>query len=213
MRHRRQMQLVLALVLGTAVLIAAFVVFRSPTKHTHAPGGLRGSQIPAALVRQAAPAFRLRDGRTGAMVDSRSLTGRPYAITFLYTECPDVCPLIGQELRQALQDLGPQSRDVNVIAISVDPRGDTPSAVRAWLHHQGQPSNFHYLIGTTSELSPIWAKYFVAPQISGDPATSTHTATVWLVDRHGHRRTDYAGGSSIDPANVAHDLRLLLQET
>ncbi len=53
--------------------------------------------------------------------------GKLVLLTFLYTNCPDVCPLITQNLNEALQMLGAKRDDVRVLAVSVDPEGDTPS--------------------------------------------------------------------------------------
>src|SRR5665648_208330 len=62
-------------------------------------------------------------------IDTARLRGRPFAVTFLYASCPDVCPLIAQEIVGALGRLGADARRVAVVAVSVDPRGDTPAAV------------------------------------------------------------------------------------
>ena len=66
------------------------------------------------------------------------------AVAFLYTHCPDVCPLIAQNLNAALA----KARDLRVVAVSVDPKGDTPAAVRAFMRSRRLPGSFHYLIGS-----------------------------------------------------------------
>src|SRR4051794_7760038 len=103
--------------------------------------------LPPGLAGRAAPRIRLADARGGTF-DTRSLAGKPYLVTFLYANCPDVCPLIGAELRQTLERLGSDARHVGVVAVSVDPRGDTPEVVRSWLDRQREPSQFHYLVGS-----------------------------------------------------------------
>jgi cytochrome oxidase Cu insertion factor (SCO1/SenC/PrrC family) len=59
----------------------------------------------------------------GGVIDTRALRGRPYAVTFLYTSCPDVCPAIANDLRDAVR-----GTSAAVVAVSVDPRGDTPTS-------------------------------------------------------------------------------------
>lgn len=164
--------------------------------------GLRAGKLPGNLDGSAAPAFRLRDGR-GGIIDTRSLRGRPYAVTFLYTRCPDVCPAIANDLRDAMR-----GTDAAVVAISVDPRGDTPRAVRAFARTHRLPAAFHYAIGDRAALAPVWQAYFAAPQ-SGRAAVSAHTAALWLVDARGRLRALYPGGLPIDPGDLAHDLRAL----
>src|SRR3954447_13240481 len=108
--------------------------------------GLRAERLPAGLDGRPAPAFRLRDGR-GGVLDTRALRGRPYAVTFLYTRCRDVCPAIADDLRDALR-----STRAAAVAVSVDPRGDTPRAVRAFARDHRLPPDFHYAIGARAAL-------------------------------------------------------------
>jgi protein SCO1/2 len=154
--------------------------------------------------------LRLRDAR-GGRLRTTDLRGRPYALTFLYTNCPDVCPLIGQELRQALELLGQQADGVTVAAVSVDPEGDTAEVVQLWLRRMQLPANFRYLIGTERQLKPLWSAYFAAPQRPG-VEQSLHTASIWLIDARGRWRTKFSGGVPVAPADLAHDLRVLLRE-
>jgi protein SCO1/2 len=170
----------------------------------------RGNILPRGVAGQVAPEFDLRDAR-GGRLSTVELEGRPYVITFLYTQCPDVCPLIGEELRQTLEHMGSGAARVAVVAVSVDPRGDTPAAARTWLRRHRAPASFHYLVGSRRELKSLWRGYFVAPQRS-DRSKSLHTASVWLVDARGRWRTKYSGGVPFEPEDVAHDLNLLLDE-
>ncbi len=170
----------------------------------------RGNQLPQAIVGRPAPVFRLADAR-GGDVATGELRGRPYVVTFLYTDCTDTCPLIAAELRRTLDLLGPRSRDVAVLAVSADPKSDTRAAVRRWLMERRMPRNFHYLIGSRQELKPVWDAYYALPQRHDDPK-STHSASIWLVDARGRWRTKFSGGFPVPPADIAHDLRILLRE-
>jgi protein SCO1/2 len=171
-------------------------------------GPFRGGSLPAGLDRSPAYDFRLRDAR-GGVLDTRALRGRPYVLTFLYTDCRDVCPLIGREIGEALRLLGPRRNDVAALAVSADPAGDSRQAVRAWLRRHRLPRNFHYLIGSRARLAPVWRAYFAAPQPPG-AAESRHTASIWLVDKRGRLRTKFSGGAPVAPRDLVHDLRLLL---
>jgi len=175
------------------------------------PGGDRfaaAEALPDGLAGRPAPTMRLRDAR-GGVLDTAGLAGRPYLVTFLYVNCPDVCPLIGQLLRETLAELGPDADRVAVVAVSVDPRGDTPAAVRTWLRRHRQPPQFHYLIGAERELAPVWRAWWAAPQVEGDPE-SAHTAVVWLVDGRGRLAGKLAAGAPFEPAALAADVRALL---
>jgi protein SCO1/2 len=164
--------------------------------------------LPNGLAGRAAPRIRLDDAR-GGRFDTRSLAGRPYLVTFLYANCPDVCPLIGAQLRDTLAQLGGDARRVGVVAVSVDPRGDTPAAVRAWLKRQREPRQFHYLLGTQRELAPVWSAWYAAPQIPGDPE-SAHTAIVWVVDARGRLAAKVPASGPFNSRGLAQDMRSLL---
>jgi protein SCO1/2 len=196
--------LVAVLAGSLAVGIVAFGLRGGGTSAARpAASGLRADALPQGLAGRPAPTFRLADGR-GGVVDTRTLRGRPYAVTFLYTQCPDVCPTIAADLSQALAD----APGAAAVAVSVDPRGDTPAAVRAFARAHRLPRSFRYAVGDRRQLAPVWREWFVSAQL-GDPRTSTHTAAVWLVDARGRLRGMYPGGAPIAPVDVAHDLRAL----
>jgi protein SCO1 len=174
-------------------------------------GPFRAGRLPDGLDRKAAPGFRLTDAR-GGILDSRSLRGRPYLLTFLFTDCRDVCPLIGREIGDALRRLGSRAGEVAAVAISVDPEGDTRPAVRAWLRKHHLPANFHYLVGNRRQLKPVWRAYFAAPQPAGTEE-SRHTASIWVIDARGRLRAKFSGGIPVRPRDIAHDLRLLVRES
>src|SRR4029450_4869107 len=141
---------------------------------------------------QPTPDFTLTDqsGQKVSMTDQR---GKLVLLTFLYTNCPDVCPLITQNLNQALQMLGAKRDDVRVLAVSVDPEGDTPKAVDAYEKAHQLPPQFHYLIGTRDELTEVWKKYDVAA-VASDPELVDHSAYTMLVDANGEGRVIYDSG-------------------
>jgi protein SCO1 len=174
-------------------------------------GPFRAGPLPEGLDRKPAPGFRLADAR-GGRLDSRSLRGRPYLLTFLFTDCRDVCPLIGREIGEALRQLGPRASSVAAVAITVDPEGDTRPAVRAWLRKHRLPANFHYLVGSRRRLEPVWHAYFAAPQPPGTEE-SRHTASIWVIDARRRLRAKFSGGIPVRPRDIAHDLRLLVRES
>ncbi|MDQ3723029.1 MAG: SCO family protein [Actinomycetota bacterium] len=213
------------LLIATAVALIAFVVVGRVASSSEeradqqsgfavldggARSAFRGGALPPGVSGVPAPRFVLDDAR-GGRVDTRRLRGRPYVVTFLYVGCKDVCPLIGAELKQALQRLGTRADDVTVIAVSADPRGDTRPAVRRWLAKLRMPDNLRYLIGSPEQMQPVWRSHYAAPQPEGD-VNSAHTASIWLIDRRGRWRTKFSGGMPVAPADIAHDLRLLLDE-
>jgi protein SCO1 len=99
----------------------------------------RGNVLPDGIDKSPAADFRLQDAR-GGMFGTDDVAGKPYVVTFLYVNCDDVCPVIAQELRLALERLGRRADDVAVLGVSADPKGDTAEAVRLWLDPTGYPT-------------------------------------------------------------------------
>jgi len=155
---------------------------------------------------QPTPNFTLTDqaGQKVSMADQR---GKLVLLTFLYTNCPDVCPLITQNLNQALQMLGTERDNARVLAVSVDPEGDTPESVDKYAKAHHLLPEFHYLIGTRDELTKVWKAYDVAA-VASDPELVDHTAYTMLVDQSGEGRVIY--DSQVKAKDVVHDVRALL---
>jgi len=170
---------------------------------TGGSGGFAGGELSPP---QPTPDFTLTDqsGRKVSMSDQR---GKLVLVTFLYTNCPDVCPLITQNLNQALQMLGPKRDDVRVLAVSVDPGGDTPENVDKYAKAHHLLPEFHYLTGTRAELMQVWKDYDVAA-VAWDPELVDHTAYTMLVDRSGGGRVIY--DASVKAKDVVHDVNELL---
>ena len=80
-------------------------------------------------------------------------------LTFMYTHCPDVCPIMAEQLHTVMLDLGADAQRVAVIVISVDPKHDTPASALNFsrLHHMD--TSWHFLLGTQHELAPVWSAY------------------------------------------------------
>jgi len=152
------------------------------------------------------PDFTLTDqaGQKVSMADQR---GKLVLLTFLYTNCPDVCPLITQNLNQALQMLGTERDNARVLAVSVDPEGDTPKSVDEYAKAHHLLPEFHYLIGSRDELTKVWKAYDVAA-VASDPELVDHTAYTMLVDQSGEGRVIY--DSQVKAKDVVHDVRALL---
>lgn len=145
----------------------------------------------------------------GQPVNLGSYKGKAVLVTFLYTNCPDVCPLIASNLRVALNLMGPKTAaKVQVIAVSVDPRGDTRKAVAAFLARHEMTGRMQYLIGSAKELARVWKAWGVGSERDAEqPQFINHSGLVYGVTGSGQRLTLYA--SSFQPSEIAHDVPLL----
>lgn len=154
--------------------------------------------------------FALRD-QQGTLVRLSALAGKYRIVTFLYTHCPDVCPLIATNLNQALRTLSPAERArVAVLAVSVDPKGDTPAAVRQFVAEHRLLPQFHYLTGPRAQLVPVWKAYGIAVQPAGSTTIVNHSSWELLVTPDGKGRVLY--DAQVKAGQVVHDLRALMDD-
>jgi protein SCO1/2 len=155
-----------------------------------------------------APEFALHD-QTGRIVRLREDRGRVVLLTFLYTHCPDVCPLTASNLNTTLRVIGLQRSHVRVLAISVDPRGDTPQGVRHFIADHHLLPEFRYLTGSAATLRRIWAAYGVKSLRQAGESRVDHTLYTLLLDKNLKTRVLY--DSTATPTAISHDVRLLLR--
>src|SRR5947207_2035508 len=82
-------------------------------------------------------------------------------LTFLYTHCPGPCPLMAEKLRSTAELLGTQANQVTWLAVSLDPKEDTPASATAFVETHRLTGQLHYLLGTRAELEPTWKAYAI----------------------------------------------------
>ena len=203
-----------ALALLLAIVAAlSFALFKTSTKPT-LPGGAQQS-APAsgfdgtlALPARQAPAIDLRN-YLGRRVTLAGYRGKAVLVTFLYANCPDVCPLIASNLRVA-QNLMSHAAAAKtaMIAVSVDPRGDTPKAVAAFLARHEMTGRMQYLVGSEKELAAAWKAWGVGSERDAkQPQFVNHSGLIYGITGSGKRMTIYA--ANFQPSDIAHDAPLL----
>ena len=192
---------VLLVVVATVLTVAGCGESQQSSSVTP-PSPFAGSTVATQL---ADPDFSLRD-QDGRMVSLGGERGRWVVVTFMYTRCPDVCPLIAEQLGEVLRQLGPARGRVRILAVSVDPPGDTPARVRRFIAAHRLSPEFRYLTGSRAVLQPIWREYHVAAQV-GPVSTSTHSAYELLIDPAGKPRLLYT--ADLQARDLLHDLHAL----
>lgn len=159
--------------------------------------------------REQAPDFRLHDS-SGQSYALSQFRGQVVVLTFLYTHCPDVCPLTAELLRHVDQLAG-HLASVTYIAVSVDPAGDTPDSIAAFTaeHHLDELGlRWHYLIGTPEELGPVWQQYYIREYMPAPAgATVDHVSAIYFIDKAGNRRV--LTHEDTPPEELVHNERVL----
>ncbi len=187
-----------ALMLGgtltVLVIIAALIAYFTKSE------SFRGVVITPPVA--AAPIVLTDSNGNPFQLDSQQ--GKIALVFFGFTNCPDECPLTMAKLKQALQDIGAQAKDVQVLMITTDPARDNADALKKYVTTFNP--TFLGLTGTPDQLQTVWNAYGVVVLDGGE----THSALVYVIDRQGKLRLTFS--SDMEYQDVAHDLRKLLAE-
>lgn len=176
---------------------------------THGNPGLRAGTVAAVLVvtlllpgcsassaSTQAPDFRLTN-QHGEEVSLSGLRGGAVVLTFLYTHCPDTCPLYLFQIKLAVEGLEP-SDDISVVVVTVDPERDTVQHLEGFAG--SWPPNWYFLTGNPVQVARVWGDYgvYVEKEEAGLHSERggygvIHTAKVVVVDRGGNTAAELKG--------------------
>jgi protein SCO1/2 len=165
---------VLATIAGFAVVAIAITMLVA----THQPGHAEGTATiggPFTLVND-----------NGARVTDKTLAGKPYAIYFGYTYCPEVCPTTLFDLSRWIKELGPDANKLNYVFVTIDPERDTPKLMHAYL------SSFDRRIrgftGTSEQIAKIakeYRVYYKKIPTTGGNYVMDHSSVIYLMGSNG----------------------------
>jgi protein SCO1 len=165
-----------------AVLGAAVILATAGVRLPGMPQGNIAGQLPLAAA--VGGPFAL-PATTGGTVSSDSLKGKPFAIFFGFTYCPDVCPTTLLDLSNTIKQLGPDADRMNFLFVSVDPGRDTIEQLKTYL------TSFDPRIigatGTDAQIAAIARAYRAVYEkvATKESYTMNHTATTYLMDAKG----------------------------
>ena len=117
---------------------------------------------------QPATSFTLQN-QFGQPVSLADYGGNVLVLTFLYTSCPDVCPIVASQLREVHALLGDDTQRVAFGAISVDPARDSVEAAYAFSERWEMTGKWDFLVGDEDLLSKVWKAYYLDPIVANGP--------------------------------------------
>ncbi len=123
---------------------------------------------------------------TGAAVTESTLAGRPSAIYFGYTFCPEVCPTTLLDMSRWIQKLGPDADKLNFVFVSIDPARDTADLMHTYL--SSFDKHIRGFTGTAAQVARIAQEYRVYyKRIPTDDGgyVMDHSAIIYLMAADG----------------------------
>jgi protein SCO1 len=137
--------------------------------------------------------------------------GKAVVVFFGFTQCPDVCPTTMAEMSEVTQQLGEDSKRLQVLFITVDPERDTAALLKQYV--PAFNANFLGLTGTVEEVTKVAKEFkvFFQKQPTKTPGgyTMDHTANSYVFDAQGKVRLVVKHGLGAAP--LVQDLKQLLK--
>ena len=153
------------------------------------------------------------------MVDfPKKFGGKILLVSFIFTNCPDICPLTTHNLQRIQQKVKEQKIDnLSFAAISFDPERDTPSVLKNFTEVRNLDlSNYNLFSGKRDDVKLLMEKFHIVAipgdktfTDDGDPVYFfTHTDRIALVDQDQNIRKSYKG-SEINLDEIINDIKNL----
>ena len=169
-------------------------------------------------------ALRNHDGSTFSLQDEnkREVTnlthiGEVHLLTFLFTNCSSVCPIVTSNIKQAI-DKSESTKNIPVLIVSVDPERDTIESRLAFKDRWQVRSNWSYLNGQRELLQAIWSDFYVNPHKSAlknleeqfnEEYDVIHTSPVFIIGKDGRPAAVHT--NPINPNDLYEDILVILQ--
>jgi len=173
----RKIRLILWIAVGIAAIGGMFLALNPPSPSTQ-----QSQEMPLDTI---GGPFTLV-GSDGQPFPSSKLAGKPAAIFFGFTHCPDVCPTTLGRLSKLRTQLGKGDDGFSIVFISVDPERDKPEDVGRYTTLFDTP--VIGLTGSQAQIDRVKSQFGVFSQkvpTEGSDYSVDHTATVFLLDRNG----------------------------
>lgn len=164
-----------------------------------------------------APGFTLQDAN-GRVVSLGDLRGKVVVLNFVYTNCPDVCPLHAERIAelQAMINQTPMKGMVEFVTITTDPKHDTGSVLKEYGEAHGlDPVNWAFLTSapdkpedTTRKIAEAYGLKFT----EGEEGMQMHGIVTHVIDQDGRLRARFHG-LKFEPVNLVVFVNALTNRT
>jgi protein SCO1 len=148
--------------------------------------------------------FQLVD-QNGQPITEQAFRGKPTALFFGFTHCPEVCPTTLFELDGWLKQVDPEAKGLQAYFVTVDPERDTPEILGRYISNV--TDRVKGIAGDPAEVAEVVKGFRVyAKKIPLDEAqpdgdyTMDHTASIFLLDANGRFKGTIGYGENPETA-------------
>jgi protein SCO1 len=154
------------------------------------------------------PPFSLIE-RSGTQITLADLRGKVWIADFIFTRCPDACPLMSARMAQLQSEFANES-NLKLVSISVDPEYDTPAILARYAtQFQAHADRWYFLTGEKKAIYRLVRDGFKLavhdpddPQASLPPHTPSRLTVLETLRRWVHPHAAWA--------HTGHDRRQLV---
>jgi len=162
--------------------------------------------------------FELVNQDSVRVVFPEDFRGQYVVMGFVYTNCPDICPLITQNLIKIQKDLGYPS-NVQFLGVSFDPLRDTPEILHRYKEVFKVDENVNFLTGEPKVVQSFMDSVRVRTQESMRTTTDSgkeiyflnHSDKIMVMNPKGEIIIEYGGSMPSIPSLIVQDLQSLIQ--
>lgn len=164
-----------------------------------------------------APPLSLID-QTGAPFSESRVAGKVWIANFMFTSCPDVCPMLTSKMRSLQLRFGNHKNEVEFVSITVDPATDTPAVLTKFAtEHDADLSNWSFLTGPSEQVRNVVMEGFKqamqeVPAQGDEPRNILHGTHLALIDKRGRIRGFYRTDNP-SLLQLTKDAQPLMKET
>ncbi|GGK04488.1 SCO1 protein [Lentibacillus kapialis] len=142
------------------------------------------------------------------------LKGEWWIADFVFTNCTTVCPPMTRNMAELQQKMKEENLDAQLVSFSVDPKRDTPEALKQFAQNfQADFSNWTLLTGyefqTIKEFSIKSFKSLVRKPPEGSDQV-THGTSFFLINPEGEVIKSYNGTKTEEMQKIVDDLKIVL---
>ncbi|MCX7570784.1 SCO family protein [Tumebacillus sp. DT12] len=215
-------------ILGALTLAAALAAC-SPQQqnahgsHEHASSGDQqsGASDDLSVIAQIEP-FTLENINSQQVSLDDELKGKARLVYFMYTNCPDACPITTGRMASMMQQLknkGVNMDDVKFLSITVDPERDTADVMKKFAEsYSADTKHWEFLRGNAEQTQKVMDQFGVsADEIMLEHSTHggkdfAHNDRLFLLDANNNLRQSYLMGPDMEDATILKGIETLLAE-
>ena len=128
----------------------------SAEEHAAHRAAMKNRDFKVSMQNYTVPDVELID-ETGTPVALRTLLSgdQPVAVTFIFTTCTTICPVITATFAQMRKELGPEADRIKLVSITIDPEHDTPSVLAEYAKRFDVTKGWQFLTGNPADVEHV----------------------------------------------------------